>query len=337
MRWSIIVLGVLAVLLVGCGGGDEEDAAGEETPPAETAEEADDSPKGVIGVSYPTVEGPWFTAVLYGMTEEAKAQGYELVITNAGGYENVDTQVSQMADLVQRQVNGILTAVADPEALAPQIQAASDAGIPVVAAGEEGQNVVSSVSASHCTLGEEMAEGVKELLPDGGKIAALTGPAGAFWTVTRWDCFQAALEGANIEVVAQQWSEPSVDEGLRLAEDILQRNPDLDLFYGVDDTVGVGAAQAVTQGPGCDSVQVVTAILGETAEELLREGCIDYLVAQQTVNIGRDSVSTLVQAIEGGSVEANVEVPNVVVTPENIDSIDKSSIQPPAGWRPDVS
>ena len=122
----------------------------------------------------------------------------------------------------------------------------------------------------------------------------------------------------------------------RLAEDILQRNPDLDLFYGVDDTVGVGAAQAVKQGPGCDSVQIVTAILGPTAEELLREGCIDYLVAQQTVNIGRDSVATLVRAIEGGSVEENVDVPNVVVTPDTIESLDKSGIQPPEGWRPDV-
>ena len=333
MRWSILLLAILAVLAAGCGGNDEE-AVDDVTQPAATSEEG--ATKGVIGVSYPTVEGPWFTAVLYGMSEEAAERGYELVIVNAGGYENVDTQVSQMADLVQREVDGILTAVADPEALAPQIQAASDAGIPVVAAGEEGQNVVASVSASHCTLGEEMAEGVKELLPDGGKIAALTGPAGAFWTVSRWDCFQAALEGANIEVVDQQWSEPSVDEGLRLAEDILQRNPDLDLFYGVDDTVGVGAAQAVKQGPGCDSVQIVTAILGPTAEELLREGCIDYLVAQQTVNIGRDSVATLVEAIEGGSVEENVEVPNVVVTPDTIESLDKAGIQPPEGWRPDV-
>lgn len=334
MKRNIVMLGVLAALLAACGGGESEEAA----PPAETAEAGQaGETKGVIGVSYPTVEGPWFTAVLYGMTEEANAQGYDLVITSAGGYQNIDTQVSQMADLVQRDVDGILTAVADPEALAPQIQAARDAGIPVVAAGEEGENVVSSVSASHCTLGQEMAEGTKELLPDGGKLAALTGPAGAFWTVSRWDCFTEALQGSGIEVVAQQWSEPSVSEGLRLAEDILQRHPDLDLFYGVDDTVGVGAAQAVKQGPGCEEVQVVTAILGEDAEQLLQEGCIDYLVAQQTVTIGRDSVATVAKAIEGAQVPENVDVPNVIVTPENVDSIDKSGIRQPAGWSPQVS
>ena len=327
MKPKMVLLAALLAALAGCGGDSEADggaAAGSDT-------------KGVIGVSYPTVEGPWFTAVLYGMTDEAEKQGYDLVISNAGGYQNVDTQVGHMADLVQRRVDAILTAVADPVALAAPIQEARDADIPVIAAGEKGENVVSSVSSSHCTLGEEMAEGAKTLLPDGGKLAALTGPAGAFWTVERWDCFKKALGGSGIEIVAEQASEPSVSEGLRLAEDLLKRHPDLDLFYGVDDTVGVGAAQAIKQGPGCDGVGVVTAILGTDAEQLLQEGCIDYLVAQQTVTIGRESVATAVKAVEGGSVSADVEVPNVVVTPDNVDSIDKTTIRQPDGWRPDVS
>jgi ribose transport system substrate-binding protein len=290
---------------------------------------------GVIGVSYPTVEGPWFTAVLYGMTQEAKRQGYDLTVLSAGGYQNVDTQVNQMADLVQRRVDGILTAVADPKALAPQIKAARSAGIPVVSAGEQGKNVVSSVTASHCTLGKEMAAGAKKLLPNGGKIAALTGPAGAFWTVARWDCFKKAL-GGKYEIVAQQWSEPSVAEGLRLAEDILQRNPDVQLIYGVDDTVGVGAARAIQQGPGCSKVRVVSAILSTESEKMLKNGCIDWLVAQQTVRIGTDSVATLIKALKGQKVRQSVEVPNIIITAKNLGSVKLASIRQPAGWKPKI-
>ena len=290
--------------------------------------------KGVIGVSYPTIEGPWFTAVLYGMTDQAKAHGYDLVILSAGGYANVQKQVGQMADLIQRQVDGILTAVADPNALAPQIQAARDAGIPVVAAGELGQNVNSSVTASHCGLGREMAEGAKRLLPNGGKLAGLKGPAGAYWTEERWKCFADTLKGSNIKIVATRSSEPSVLEGLRIAEDLLQRFPDIDAFYAVDDTVGVGAAQAVQQGPGCDRVHVVTAILGPEAARLLKEGCIDHLVAQQTVKIGRIAVDTVVRLIKRETVDDVVEVPNLVVMPDNIDGLDVSNIRQPKGWRP---
>jgi len=31
---------------------------------------------GKIGVSMPTIQGPWYTALLYGITDEAKKRGY---------------------------------------------------------------------------------------------------------------------------------------------------------------------------------------------------------------------------------------------------------------------
>lgn len=330
LKALIALAGVIALALAGCGGDDDDSGGGEAS--ADSGETG-----GTIGISYPTVEGPWFTAALYGMTDEAESHDYDTVILSAGGYENVDTQVSQMANLVQQDVSAILMAAADPAALAPEIQSAMDAGIPVIAAGEENEGVVSSVTSSHCLLGQEMAEGAREALPEGGNLAALKGPAGAFWTEERWSCFAEELDGSGIEVVAEQSSEPSVTEGLRIAEDMIQRFDDLDLFYGVDDTVGVGAAQAIEQGPGCDEVDVVTSILGPEAQRMIEAGCIDYLVAQQVVEIGRESVRTAISAVEGEDVEPLVEIPNVIVTPENVDEIDIEPIRQPEGWRPDVS
>jgi len=306
------------------------------TTTGETSSTTAGESKGTIGVSFPTVEGPFFTAALYGITEEAAALGYDVTIVSAGGYGNVDTQVGQVDDLIQQGVSGILLGAADPDALAPSIDAAVAADIPVVAAGEVLDGAVSSVSASHCALGTQMAEGVAELLPDGGTLAALKGPAGAFWAEGRWECFVDDLP-TNVEIIAEQSSEPSSAEGLKLAEDILQANPNVDIFYGVDDTVGVGAAQAIQQGPGCENVSVVTAILGTQAEELLIEGCIDYLVAQQVVEIGRLSVQAVVEAIEGGTPEVLVEVDNVIVTVETLPTVDIAKLRQPEGWKPKVS
>ena len=42
-----------------------------------------------IGVSMPNIKGPWFTPVLYGISDEAKKLGYDVVIQDAGGYANV--------------------------------------------------------------------------------------------------------------------------------------------------------------------------------------------------------------------------------------------------------
>lgn len=49
---------------------------------------------GTIGVSMPNIKGPWFTPVLYGLSDEAKKLGYNINIQDAGGYANVDKQVT---------------------------------------------------------------------------------------------------------------------------------------------------------------------------------------------------------------------------------------------------
>ena len=67
-----------------------------------------------IGVSMPNIKGPWFTPVLYGISDEAKKFGYDVTIQDAGGYANVDKQVSQFSNLVVQKVAAILIDPANP-------------------------------------------------------------------------------------------------------------------------------------------------------------------------------------------------------------------------------
>lgn len=164
-------------------------------------------------------------------------------------------------------------------------------------------------------------------------MAALTGPAGAYWATERYRCFKEGIADSGIEIVAEQTSEPDAAVGLSLATDFLQRFPDLDLLYGADDTVGVGAARAVQSNDACGQIKVLTAILGETTEELMREGCIDYVVAQQTVVIGREAVQMARALLDGETPETtDVIVPVVPVTPEILDSVDTGAFRQPKGW-----
>jgi len=317
-RFVALIAAVLVVAACGAGGGTGQTA------------------KKVIGVSFPIVEGPWFVAALYGITDEAQKNGYDVVILSAGGYQNVDKQVGQMSDLIQRHVNAILMAPADPNALAGQAAAAKTAGIPIVGTGEVVSSTDGSVTADHCSLGKQMGVGAKTLLPNGGTLAALKGPAGAFWTETRWQCFTKELQGSNIQIVAQQSSEPDVAQGLRIAGDYLQRYPNLNLMYGVDDTVGTGAAEAIQQAGKCGKVQVVTAILGTEAERLMKAGCIQYLVAQQVVKIGRNAVDAAIKLMNHQSIPSVEQIPDVVVTPANVSTVDIATMRNPADWRPTI-
>ena len=68
-----------------------------------------------IGVTMPNIKGPWFTPVLFGITDEAKKLDYEVIIQDAGGYGNVDKQVSQLSNLLVQKVKAILLDPANPD------------------------------------------------------------------------------------------------------------------------------------------------------------------------------------------------------------------------------
>lgn len=324
---SLVRLGI-GILITACVGS----AVGASTTLAETQ-------GGTIGVSMPNIKGAWFTPVLYGISEEAKKLGYKVNIQDAGGYANVDKQVTQLSNLIVQKVKAILMDPADPTAFNGVVRQAKEAKIPIFSDGSE---VVASsvkgdgsVSSSHCNIGHELATGAKKLLPNGGTIAVLAGPPGAFWASDRLRCFKQDIADTKIKIIAEQTSEQDVAAALALANDFLQRFPKVDVMYGADDTYGIGIARAVQGAGKCGKVKVLFAVLDEQAEEMMKAGCVDYVVAQQPVVIGRLGVQMADQFIKGHPPEKRfIQVPLIPVTPTNVNSIDTSVMEAPKGWTP---
>jgi ABC-type sugar transport system substrate-binding protein len=297
------------------------------------------APNGTIGAAMPNTKGEWYTPELYGITDEAKKLGYSVNIQDAGGYANVDKEVNEVSNLIVQQVRAILLDSADPAAFNGVVRQAKAAKIPVIAAAspEVATEVKPDAGAtsSHCTIGHELAAGAKKLLPHGGSIGVLAGPPGAFWATERLRCFKQDIAGTNIKIVAEQTSEQDVARALSLASDFLQRYPNLDLLYGADDTYGVGIARAVQAAGRCGKVKVEFSVLGTAAEQMMRAGCVDYVVAQQPVLIGRIEVRLADQLIKDQKpAQPMVEVPLIIVTPQNLDKIERTGMQAPKGWTP---
>ena len=296
-------------------------------------------PNGTIGAAMPNTKGEWYTPELYGITDEARKLGYDVIIQDAGGYANVDKQVTQVSNLIAQRVKALLLDAADPAAFNGVVRQAKQAKIPVVAAGSP--TVATDIppdagaTSSHCTIGHELASGAKKLLPNGGTIAILAGPPGAFWATDRLRCFKEDVATSNIKIVAEQTSEQDVAVALSLTSDFLQRFPAVDLVYGADDTYGVGIARAVQVARKCGQVKVLFSVLGAAAEEMMRAGCVDYVVAQQPALMGRMEVRLADQLIKGQKpAEPMIQVPLILVTRENLDNIDRSGMQAPKGWSP---
>ncbi len=111
------------VLAVSACGGGATDTSAEEAPAADWApvkvdvweELSMDSARSVadyvplekadepwnLCVSVPHMKDAYWLGVAYGATEQAKELGVNLSIVEAGGYENLPTQISQIEDCAQ--------------------------------------------------------------------------------------------------------------------------------------------------------------------------------------------------------------------------------------------
>jgi ribose transport system substrate-binding protein len=283
------------------------------------------------------VEGPFFTGLLYGIIDEAQKHGYHVTALSAGGYPNVDKQVSQIEDLTSKKADIILVNPSDPNTLKHPVQAAVASGVTVVGAGDPLPGSNGSVTVSSCDVGKSFAEGAKQLLPNGGTVGVLAGPPGAFWATERLRCFKEGIKGTALKIVAEKTSDADVAVGLSTASDFLQRFPKLDLLYGADDTVGDGAAKAAQAANRCGKTKVITSVFSPEDEALMKAGCLDFDVALQSVLVGRTSVQLALGLRDKSKPDQTNEISlPISITTGNLGTVDLSTVQPPSGWKPPI-
>src|SRR5919199_4978262 len=133
----------------------------------------------VVGFSQMESDNPWRIAETRSLRDEAQKRGVQLVVTDAQG--QTAKQVSDVEDLIARRVSLILLAPREFEGLAPALQAAKAAKIPVIlvdraAAGTPGEDYVTLLASNFVEQGRRAAEWLPEENKGKAKIVELTGP-----------------------------------------------------------------------------------------------------------------------------------------------------------------
>src|SRR5580704_1881365 len=75
-----------------------------------------------IAVMLPAAGDPYFKLKACGYTEAGKEAGYDVKIYDAGGYGNLNRQVSQIQDVIQRKVSGIVLVPASSDGTVPVVE-----------------------------------------------------------------------------------------------------------------------------------------------------------------------------------------------------------------------
>ena len=296
------------------------------------------SRKLTFGFSMPALTHSFWIPIYYGVQDEAKKLGVELVVLNAGGFDRLDNQIKQMENLIQRKVDAIIIGATSAEGIAPVVEEAVKKGIPVVGVGSQPKTdkLLIRILADDYGMGKIQAEYLGKSLGGKGKVAMMSGPPGLNWTIDRAKGFRETLSKLypSMAIVAEQWTPVSRPQALSLMEDWIQRFPDLNGIYTANDDLAVGAVEAIKAADKSKQIKVSSANPTPLGMKYLKEGMIVCFSIQQTVLQGRLGVQGAYDYLTKGKTKPVEVTPALAMTTENADSFDFSTVLHPKEFKP---
>ena len=153
-----------------------------------------------------------------------------------------------------------------------------------------------------------------------GKVAIIQGQLGTTPEQDRDKGFNEALEKfPDLKVVAKQPSNAWMqDEGFAIGQDMLQRFPDITVFFGRADALALGAAQAAKVANLSDKI-IVVGFDGDVAGlKAVESGTLKATMTQKTQGMGKQALESALDLIEGKTVPKEQLQEAVLTTKENV-------------------
>lgn len=245
----------------------------------------------------------------------------ELVTGQGQAATDIEGQIALIESMITQGVKGLAITPVDPT-VAPALDKAVAAGIKVVLVDNsipnwKGQTAL--VSTNNLNGGKIAGEYLKTVLKSGDKIGILQGVPGVPALDDRVTGMMEGLGDVKVDVVGKGATNCTLELGTSVTEDILTANPDLKAIYSACGPPIPGAVKSISNaGIANDKIILVgfDACCGEI--EAIKSGAEDASVAQFPAKMGELGIDTVVKAIHGETVEANVDTGAGLVTLKNV-------------------
>jgi ribose transport system substrate-binding protein len=266
-----------------------------------------------IGVTLLTREHEFYRDLEAGLKDAAEKAGYQLIVTS--GDFDLAKQQSQIENFVVQKVDAIVVCPVESKGIAPAIERANEAKIPVFTAdiAAQGGAVVSHVASDNLAGGRLAADFIAKALKGEG-LVGIIGQQEVQTGLDRELGFKEELKkypGIKIGPVLNGGGVR--DRALKAAEDMLQGNPGLKAIFGINDDSALGALSAAEARGKTDLVIVGYDATPEAVRAIRRGSALKADVAQQPRDLGARTIEVIGRHFAGQQVEKNISVPVKVV------------------------
>lgn len=340
MKRSIVamLLAVATVAVSACGLNRDEGGSG--------------ASKKEIAVFIPNGGDPYYQNKSYGYIKAARELGnIDVQLFDSGGYENIEKQISQIEDAIQRDVDAIVLTPTDSRAVCDSIAQALDAGIPVVADDVMptcDRKVPLGVSEDSVNVGSNECKYLAESIGGNGGIVLLKGPPGAKIAIDRVKgCKDSLKKYPNIKILAEQWGPSNIETGSNLMDDFLAaHHGNIDAAYTFGAVTALGAVNALKsagQRPG--QVKLATIDYHQEVLRYMKQDWIEGTIPAQPVRLAYLTATSAAALADKKPIKGKAGVDSCcekrlytgdenMVRLKDLDTFDTSNAVAPEGWKP---
>ncbi len=283
----------------------------------------------VILGSVPSLGFPFFVHMQNQIAVEAEAQGVDLI--ESDGQNSAPKQTADVEAAVVQGVDAIVISPLDVNALAPAVEAAIQAGVPVVTVdrrvdGVEG--ILAHVGADNVKGGEAQAQALMAAFPDGARIFHLQGQPGAGPAIDRNQGVHNILDPVadKYQIIFEQTANFARDQGLSVTESLMagMASPP-DVIVAANDDMALGALEAVKARGLGDKVKIIGFDALPEALAAVRDGQLAGTVEQFPGGQSRKAMQIMVAHLKDKAKPESdlVLLEPIVLTKANLDKAER--------------
>lgn len=303
--------------------------------PGTTPADKNQAEQTVLGLIPSGNTSPFHQELIKGVISEAANHNWTVITLPPDSEENITSQKLAMRDLINRNARIICLNTLNTSALTPEIQAATDAGIPVILYNTltpaQKLNISEYIGYNQYTGSADLGSYASRTLAEKkneapetvqGKVFILRGLPG-FHADQRTAGFITGLTPSHGITIADQkvagWDRETAE---KIAIAALKDHPDINIFYGNNDEMAIGSAMAVSErGKKVNTDLLCIGIDGNTPTlDMIRNGTMTATLGVYPYKMGSTVFQQAVKILKGEQVPMFLETPSTVVDIHNLDA-----------------
>lgn len=316
--------GIIAVAVMGltlttaaCGRGGDSSATGQSS---------NQSTKAKIAIVTRDFSNPYWAALRDGAVAEGKAQGVDVTVKAGSSETDSQGENAQISTLANQDFNCFAVVPVNATNVITPLVPVARKNIPILnldtqispdAAKAAGVSFTSFIGSDNLEAGQLAGQKLMAAMGGHGQVALLQGIAGEQNGINREKGFKEVTSG-KLTIVASQPANYDQNTALTATTTILQAHPDITGIFAANDTMGLGAAQAVKNAGKQGKVSIISVDGIQDMLKSVQGGVNTGTVTQYPYAEGQMAVQACMAKVAGKSVPTRVVAPIAYIDKSNV-------------------